>query len=240
MQSIIKAKRVVFFLENFSRPTGLLSCDWVQRLLGMDYLPVHCLVLVNDPSLLGAVVERCEQMGSSRAVPWSTSLSQSLGAQQPPSFKYFRVSDEAMSEPLIQQAGSNVPVVGENGPLESMLAGTMESLVYIRGKRMEFVDDQEQDWEVRVGIVEKAPLNRRVLFLVLVFQASRSRKSVPHSLFRALLQKLLPDFSLVKLSMSPHEIVPAHLSAHTASQTYNHAHLTYQWIHILTPLLKVK
>ena len=203
----------------------------------MEYLPVHCLVLVNDPSLLGAVVERCEQMGST-PVPWSTSMSHAPGSPQPPSFKYFRIMDEAMDQPLLQQG--SVPIVGENGPLENIFAGGTESLAYIRGKRMDLVDDEEQDWEVRVGIVEKAPLNRRVLFLVLVFKASRARKGVPQRTFRRLMEKLIPSFTSVKSSFSPHEIVPAHLSPHAASQTYNHAHLTFQWVHVLTPLLKAK
>ena len=79
-------------------------------------------------------------------------------------------------------------------------------------------------------------MSRRALILVVVFKASRSRQQVHANKCLEILEKLLGGVR--PTVVVTHEKVPSTVSAQTASQTYNYAHLTHQYLSLLTPFLK--
>ena len=62
-------------------------------------------------------------------------------------------------------SASFVPVTGDTRPLDALLPDPGPPVLVIRGKRLHIVDELEQDWEIRVGTVEKVGRGFRLFFL---------------------------------------------------------------------------
>ena len=127
------------------------------------YVPVHCMAEVEAVSLLGAVAEACRLRGGEGGEPWTLSAH----VARDPGLPRLRVDDDALPEPLLAVSGAFVPVTGHTRPLEAMLPEAGPPALLVRGKRFHIVDELEQDWEVRVGTVEKVRGENMLLLLLL-------------------------------------------------------------------------
>jgi hypothetical protein len=207
----------------------------------MEYFPVTCLVRFNVPEipkLLLALRAGLDVMGTVEEGSFTADASMLHG--ETTTQKWLRVRCSEVDGPLLYNYNMGSPLVG--GQLEGMvrvlsLAGvTGEKAIAALAGRV-FVGG---GWRIGLGVLNARGRERAVV-LSLVYEAHRSRRRAPQSLFMDMTAQLCGSvWAQVQgaCSFSHHDTTPPVPTAATMSAQFNQAHYCVEWVTLLQPEIK--